>query len=256
MSRRVSDLLVVLVFAACLASLSAQARSAPTAQSVPGSEAAADPAANNPGTESTEHDLLQSVQKTRDDVRNLRRDVQELRKLLESKAHANPTNPPAKASQIYRIMRTESGEGNQKVTTVYLMPVATEAHRLAVDEPPTKDEIMRSLPEEPETWFGGIFKVNSEGKKVAIAVEKMADTTGECRYYPLVGNARLKKRHYKCTVFFDKTTRSEGPLGFMNLHPTYSVVYIDHDHLIPCDGAASSPDGSSPNAASSKSDRH
>ena len=72
---------------------------------------------------------------------------------------------------------------------------------------------MRSLPEEPETWFGGIIKVNSQRNKVAIAVEKMADTTGECRYYPLVGNARLKKRHYKCTVFFDKTKRRRGRLG-------------------------------------------
>jgi hypothetical protein len=253
MSRRVRDRLVVLVFAAVLAGLSAQARSAPTAQSVPGSEAAADPAANGPGTDSTQHDLLQSVQKTQDDVRNLRRDVNELRKLLESKAHANPANPPAKSSQIYRATRTESGEGDQKVTTVYVMPVASETHRPPANDLPTADEILRSIPSETKTLFGG--EVNIKRKNIVITVQNTAETIGDCKFFPHVGNARLKKRHYKCMVYFDKTIRSDWPIPFMNVHPTESVVYIDHNHLVPCDEAASSPNGSSPTAAP-KSDRH
>jgi hypothetical protein len=258
MSRRWSDLLVVLFVAAVLAGLSAQARSAPTFQPVPGLEAAADPVANGSGTVSTEHDLLQSVQKTRDDVRDLRRDVNELRKLLEPKAHANPANPPAKSSQIYRVTRTESGEGDQKVTTVYVTPVASENHRPPANDLPTTDEILRSIPKETKTLFGG--EVNIKRKNIVITVENTAETIGDCKFFPRVGNARLKKRHYKCMVYFDKTTRSDWPIPFMNVHPTQSVVYIDHDHLIPCDEAASSPEGSSPNGSSPnaapKSDRH
>jgi hypothetical protein len=252
MSRRWSDLLVVLVFAA-LAGLSAQARSAPTFQPVPESEAVADPAANGPGTESTEHDLLQSVQKTRDDVRDLRRDVNELRKLLESKAQSKSANAPVKSSRIYRIMRTESGEGNQKITTLYVTPAASETHRPSADDVPTADEILRSIPNGTDNLFAG--DVNIRQKNIVITVEKTAETIGDCKFFPLVGKARLKKRHYKCSVRFDRNIREDWPIPFMNVHSTQAVVYINHDHLIPCDGGASSPTGSSPNPASPKTNR-
>jgi hypothetical protein len=81
MTRRMTDLLVAIVFAAVLVGLSAKARSGPTSQPVRAPRAAADPTANGPNTAST-HNLLLTVQQTRDEVRNLRRDVDELRKLL------------------------------------------------------------------------------------------------------------------------------------------------------------------------------
>jgi hypothetical protein len=244
MSRRVRDLLVALVFAAHLAGLSAQARSAPTFQPIPGPEATADPASKGPGTGPTERELLQSVQKTRDDVRDLRHDVNELRKLLESKSQSKSANPPAKSSQIYRIMRTESGDGTQKVTTLYVTPVGSETHRPPADDVPTADEILRSIPNGTDNLFAG--DVNIRQKNIVITVEKTAETIGNCKFFPLVGNARLKKRHYKCSVRFDRNIREDWPIPFMNVHTTQAVVYIDHDHLIPCDGAASSPNAGSP----------
>jgi hypothetical protein len=44
--------------------------------------------------------------------------------------------------------------------------------------------------------------------------------------------------HYKCTVYYDKTIRSDWPIPFSHTDQTQEVVYIDHDHLIRCAGPA------------------
>jgi hypothetical protein len=69
-----------------------------------------------------------------------------------------------------------------------------------------------------------------------MTVDLIVDKTEECRFYPLVGPARMKKCHYKCTVYFDKTIRSDWPVPFSHTDQTVEVVYIDHDHLIRCAG--------------------
>ena len=56
------------------------------------------------------------------------------------------------------------------------------------------------------------------------------------RLSPLVGPARLHPCHYKCTVYFDKTIRSDWPIPFTHTDQSQEVVYIDHDHLIRCAG--------------------
>jgi hypothetical protein len=140
-------------------------------------------------------------------------------------------------------MRTESGVRDQKVTTLYLAPVASEKHRPPANDLPTADEILRLLPKETISLMAG---VNIERRNVVIVVEKTGETVDDCRFFPQVGNARLKKRHYKCTVYYDKTTRSKWPVPFMDVHTAQADVSIDRNHLIPCDGAASSPNAASP----------
>jgi hypothetical protein len=93
---------------------------------------------------------------------------------------------------------------------------------------------MRSLPD--DTAGGVYFLTETHRNNVRIVVENIVDSIGECRMYPLVGPARLKKCHYKCTVYFDKTIRSDWPIPFSNTHSTQEVVYVDHDHLIRCAG--------------------
>jgi hypothetical protein len=234
MSRRMTDLVVAVVFATVVVGLSAQARSGPTSQPARAPKAAADPTADGSNAASI-HDLLQTVQQTRDDVRKLRGDVEELRKLLESKAQSNPPTPMAGSSQVYRVMTTYFGDGDKKVKVFYVMPIATDDHRPFVDNPPTDDEILQSLPHEDKGLLFGVCKSEIVRKSVRIAaVDKILDTTGECRFYPLVGNARLKKCCYKCMIYCDQTTRSDWPIPFMNVHPMQVVVYINRDHLIRC----------------------
>jgi len=238
MSRRRADLLVAIVFATILVGLSAQARSGPASQPARAPKVVPEPTANGPNAASI-HDLLQTVQQTRDDVRKLCGDVEELRKLLESKPQSTPPTPMAASSQVYRVKTTYFGDGDRKVTMFYVMPVSTDDHRRLGDDEPTRDEILQSLPHEGKGVLAAVS--TTERKNVRIVVEKTVDTTGECRFYPLVGNARLKKCHYKCTVDFDRTTRSDFPIPFINVQPTQAVVYIDHDHLISCAGSAASP---------------
>jgi hypothetical protein len=115
-----------------------------------------------------------------------------------------------------------------------LDPVEGEHAPLFCLDPPSPDEVMRSLPD--DTAGGYAFISETHRNNVRMTVDLIVDSTGECRFYPLVGPARLKKCHYKCTVYFDKTIRSDWPIPFMHVDQTQEVVYVDHDHLIRCAG--------------------
>ena len=95
---------------------------------------------------------------------------------------------------------------------------------------------MRALPDS-ETGSGGYaFLAETQMNNVRMVVEPIVDRVGECRFYPLVGPARMMHCHYKCTVYYDKTIRSDWPIPFTFTDATEEVVYIDHDHLIRCAG--------------------
>lgn len=117
-----------------------------------------------------------------------------------------------------------------------LDPVEGENAPLFCLDPPSPDEVMRALPDS-ETGLGGYaFLAETAVNNVRIVVEPIVDRLGECRFYPLVGPARMHYCHYKCTVFYDKTIRSDWPIPFSHTDATQEVVYIDHDHLIRCAG--------------------
>ena len=103
-------------------------------------------------------------------------------------------------------------------------------------DPPSDDQVMRALPNDPS---GGIaFVRETHRNNVRIVVEKIVDRLDECKVYPLVGPARLHHCHYKCTVYYDKVIRSHWPIPFTHVDQTEEVVYIDKDHLIRCTGPA------------------
>lgn len=115
-----------------------------------------------------------------------------------------------------------------------LDPVEGENAPLFCMDSPSPDEVMRSLPD--DTAGGMPFVAETSRNNVRIVVEPIVDKLGECRFYPMVGPARLHKCHYKCTVYFDKVIRSDWPVPFSHADQTIDVVYIDHDHLIRCAG--------------------
>lgn len=115
-----------------------------------------------------------------------------------------------------------------------LDPVEGENAPLFCLDPPSSDEIMRSLPDTAEGGFA--FLAETFRNNVRIVVEPIVDRVDECRFYPLVGPARLHHCHYKCTVYYDKTIRSTWPIPFTHDDETTEVIYIDHDHLIRCSG--------------------
>ena len=115
-----------------------------------------------------------------------------------------------------------------------LDPVEGENAPIFCLDPPSPDEVMRYLPD--DTGGGVWFLAETHRNNVRMTIEPIVDRLGECRFYPMVGPARLHHCHYKCTVFFDKTIISTWPVPFSHTDKTQEVVYIDHDHLIRCAG--------------------
>jgi hypothetical protein len=115
-----------------------------------------------------------------------------------------------------------------------LDPVEGENAPLFCMDPPSADQVMRALPDPRE---GGVpFLAETQWNNVRMIVEPIVDRLDECRFYPMVGPARLHHCHYKCTVFYEETKRSHWPVPFTHVDQTEQVVYIDKDHLIRCAG--------------------
>jgi hypothetical protein len=117
-----------------------------------------------------------------------------------------------------------------------LDPVEGENAPLFCLDPPSPDEVMRSLPDSAAGGFA--FVAETQRKNVRIVVEPIVDRVDECKFFPLAGPARLHHCHYKCTVYYEKIIRSDWPVPFTHSDQTQDVVYIDHDHLIRCAGPA------------------
>ncbi len=115
-----------------------------------------------------------------------------------------------------------------------LDPVEGENAPLFCMDPPSQDEVMRAMPD--ETGGGWTFLAETSRNNVRIVVEPIVDRVDDCRFYPMVGPARLHHCHYKCTVYYDKVIRSDWPVPFRHKDESVQVVYIDHDHLIRCSG--------------------
>ncbi len=115
-----------------------------------------------------------------------------------------------------------------------LDPVEGEHAPIYCLDPPSPDEIVRTMPN--KTGGGLSFFAETTHNNVRMTVEPIVDKLEECRFYPLVGPAKLHKCHYKCTIYYDKTIRSFWPVPFSHDDESQEVVYIDHDHLIRCAG--------------------
>lgn len=115
-----------------------------------------------------------------------------------------------------------------------LDPVEGEHAPLFCLDPPSPDEVVRALPDKAHGGFA--FIAETSRNNVRIVVEPMVDRIDDCRFYPMVGPARLHHCHYKCTVYYEKHLRSDWPIPFSHTDQTTDVVYIDHDHLIRCAG--------------------
>jgi len=115
-----------------------------------------------------------------------------------------------------------------------LDPVEGEHAPLFCIDPPSPDEVMRAL---PDNITGGVpFIAETYRNNVRIVVEPIVDHLEDCRVYPMVGPARLHKCHYKCTIYYEETKRSDWPIPFSHTDQRQEVVYVDHDHLIRCSG--------------------
>jgi hypothetical protein len=145
------------------------------------------------------------------------------------------TTPPIPVAAYFSQQIEDTYWEEERYNKVPILdPVEGENAPLFCLDPPTPDEVIRSLPDKAAGGFA--FLAETARNNVRIVVEPIVDRVDECRFYPLVGPARLHHCHYKCTVYYDKTIRSSYPVPFTFEDETQEVVYIDHDHLIRCSG--------------------
>lgn len=146
------------------------------------------------------------------------------------------TTPLIPVSAYYSQMIEDAYHEEERYDKVPILdPVEGEHAPLFCLDPPTWDEVIRRLPDPAERGFAFVAETNRNN--VRIVIEIITDRLDECRFFPLVGPARMHHCHYKCTVYYEKTIRSDWPVPFTHTDQTREVVYIDHDHLIRCAGA-------------------
>ena len=145
------------------------------------------------------------------------------------------TTPPIPVSAYFSQQIEDTYWEEERYGKVPILdPVEGENAPLFCLDAPSDDEVMRALPTQGKGGFA--FLAETQLNNVRIVTEPIVDRMDECRFYPLAGPARLHHCHYKCTVYYDKTIRSEWPVPFTHNDETIDVVYIDHDHLIRCAG--------------------
>jgi hypothetical protein len=147
------------------------------------------------------------------------------------------TTPLIPVSPYYSELIEDAYVREERYDKVPILdPVEGEHAPLFCQDPPSFDEVMRAMPN--ETSGGWPFLAETSHNNVKMVVEPIVDRMDDCRFYPLVGPARLHHCHYKCTVYYDKVIRSDWPVPFRHKDESSQVVYIDHDHLIRCAGPA------------------
>jgi len=145
------------------------------------------------------------------------------------------TTPPIPVSAYFSELVEDSYWEDERYNKVPVLdPVEGEHAPLFCLDPPQPDEVMRALPD--DVGGGVMFLAETQRNNVRIVVEPIVDRVDECRFYPMVGPARLHHCHYKCTVYYEKIIRSDWPIPFSHIDQVQDVVYIDHDHLIRCAG--------------------
>ncbi len=145
------------------------------------------------------------------------------------------TTPLIPVSPYYSQLIEDTYKKEERYDKVPILdPVEGEHAPLFCQDPPSPDEVMLALPDEAAGGFA--FLAETQRNNVRITVEPMVDRIDECRFFPMVGPAKLHHCHYKCTVYYDKVIRSNWPVPFYFKDETIQVVYIDHDHLIRCAG--------------------
>jgi len=112
-----------------------------------------------------------------------------------------------------------------------LGPITPGAPEAAMD-PPSEDEVMRTL-ENARPVAGGVpFLYEVQRSNVRIVVDLIADYIDPPRVYPLIGPAQLHHAQYKCTVYYTEVTRVGLPIPYTTTdEDCQEVLYIDHDHF-------------------------
>ncbi len=137
-----------------------------------------------------------------------------------------PVSPYFQDEQEWKFHRRE-----RSAQVPILGPLTAGGPAQAID-PPSDDEVMRALERARPVRRGLPFLDEKQRNNVRITKCKIADYVDPPRVYPLIGPAQLHHAHYKCTIYFEETTRAGWPVPHTLHNPeAQEVIYIDHNHF-------------------------
>jgi beta-lactamase regulating signal transducer with metallopeptidase domain len=98
---------------------------------------------------------------------------------------------------------------------------------------PSDKEVLSYLPTNVAKWLAS--RSPTARDRMRVTVEPAIDRAGECRFYPLVGKARLQQCVFKCSFALDKLPHADAPLDIQETLKAPLVFYMQQNRLICCD---------------------
>jgi hypothetical protein len=139
---------------------------------------------------------------------------------------------PIPVSPFHMDKREEDWWMKERYNRVPVLGPLTSGGPVQALDPPSDDEVMRSL-ERAHPLKGGLpFLHEVQRLNVRIVKEKIGDYVDPPRFYPLIGPAQQHHAHYKCTVYYTEVTRVGWPLPHtLRDEDAREVIYVDHNHF-------------------------
>ena len=141
-----------------------------------------------------------------------------------------PSNSPPAEPTIEELKR-ENERLRKEVTSLKtrVEELAVEAALLRGDDVPTDAEILRALQQHKI-----VAKEPCEVYRddIIIVKNRLVDKLDPVRFFPLVGNAQLRHRHWECTVYYTEIIGQSTANARAERKQRSHVIYIDKDILV------------------------
>ena len=143
------------------------------------------------------------------------------------------TSPPAEPT--IEELKRENERLRREVATLkrQVGELKEEAALLRGDDVPTDAEILSELTRR-KVVTKEAFSVNRED--IIIVKNMLCAKLDPVRNFPLVGNARIRHRHWECTVYYTEIVERNGPNSVSEKKLRVQVIYIDKDNLVNSSG--------------------
>lgn len=143
-----------------------------------------------------------------------------------------PLGIPIPVSPYFQKMKEDQHWEAERYDSVPILGPIVPGGPASAEDEPTDDEVMRAFEEAKPTQGGLPLLHEIQRNDVKIVKERIADYIDPPRVYPLIGPAQLHHAHYKCTIYYNETTRVGWPIPHtLRDEDAVEVIYIDHNHL-------------------------
>lgn len=139
---------------------------------------------------------------------------------------------PIPVSPYFQKLQEDKFWNQERYGRVPILGPLTAGGPAAALDPPSDDEVMRAMEKARPVQGGVPFLYTKYRNNVRITKSLIADYVDPPRVYPLIGPAQLHHAHYKCTIYFEETTRVGWPVPHtLTDEDSVEVIYIDHNHF-------------------------